>query len=392
MASLKEKIPFIAASLLISVVSFMAQKTTGALVLMDVTPLPVRVLTAFRALMMYLWKTAMPVHLVPFYPYPQNVSFFSTEYFSAVVLISGITAACIFYEKKQPVWLSVWAYYLITLLPVLGLIQVGIHSMADRFTYLPGLGPFLVIGMGAAWILEKVYAAEKQRQVARLLTIAVAISVVISLSYLTLKQIAIWKSSLDFWNYVIEQEPRRAPTAYLNRGLAFGDKKEFDRAIEDFNKAISVNPKYVEAYLNRGMVFVVKGEFDKAIEDYNAAISVNPVFVDAYTNRGSAFYRKGELDRAITDYNTAISLQPLFTPAYINRAIAYKEKGEIDRALEDYNKALSLSPDFAGAYVGRANLYMKKDYIELAVKDYQKACDLGNETGCRKALFPFERW
>jgi protein O-mannosyl-transferase len=390
-AVLIEKIPFIAGSLLISLISFTAQKMTGALVLMDVTPLSVRVLVAFRALMTYLWKMIAPFNLLPFYPYPENVSILSIEYFSAIVLISGITAVCIFYAKKQKAWLSLWAYYVITLLPVLGLVQVGIYSMADRFTYLPSLGPFLFLGLIAAWVWRKAALPGKQRQTAGLFAIAITITLFIFVSFLTLKQIAIWKSSIDFWNYVVEKEPRRVPTAYLNRGLAYGDRGEFDRAMEDFDMALTINPRYGEAHLNRGMAFVAKGQFDRALEDYNAAIAAKPGYIDAYNNRGSLFNRKGQFDLALEDLNVAITMNPAYFAAYVNRGIAYKEMGELDRAIVDYNKALSLSPDFVKIYVGRGDIYMKKGDIELAVKDYQKACDLGSEDGCRKALFPTER-
>jgi Tfp pilus assembly protein PilF len=381
-----EKIPFIVFSLLISFISFKAQKTTGALELMAVTPLTVRVLVAFRALIMYLWKMLIPVDLLPLYPYPQDVSLLSGEYLFAIALSIGITTLCIFYAGKQKALLSAWSYYVITLLPVLGIVQIGSFSMADRFTYLPSFGPFLLAGLAAARTGSQAAGKAAQR-----LTAAVAIALAISLSYGTLKQITIWKSGVTLWSYFIDKEPRRFPEAYLNLGMAFGEEGKFDRAIEAFSAAVTINPKLGTAYLNRGMAFKQMGELDRAIEDYSTALSVKPDYVEAYNDRGSAFNRKGQFDRAIEDFNAAIAIDPTVYPAYINRGISYKEKGELDRAIRDYSKALSLNPDFVKGYIGRGDLYMKKGSVEFAVKDYHKACDMGNEIGCSKALLPFEQ-
>src|SRR5208337_114159 len=109
-----------------------------------------------KSLVAYLGKMLWPVDLVPYYPYPGNVSILSFEYLSAIALVIGITAVCIILAKKQKLWLTVWGIYVVTLLPVLGIVQVGNQSMADRYMYLPSLGPFLIMGLIAAWIWAKV--------------------------------------------------------------------------------------------------------------------------------------------------------------------------------------------------------------------------------------------
>ena len=384
-AMLLEKIPFVLGSLAIAVISIIAQKSIGALVLMDSKPFATRLLVACKAVATYLWKMLIPVDLLPFYPYPQQVSLLSAEYLLSVIVVVGITAGCIFAAGKRKVLTASWLYFLATLLPVLGFVQVGVYAMADRFTYLPSLGPFLLMGLGAAMIRERLAVRRSVERGA----IVVAVVLIVVMSHATVKQIAVWKSSIGLWNYVIEKEPRRILYAYLNRGVAFGDNKEFGRAIEDFTTAISMDPKSGNAYLNRGMALVAQGEFERAIMDYDMALALNPSFVDAYSNRGGVWYRKGELDRAIDDYNRALSLQPDSLPALINRAIAFKKKGATDRAIEDYSHVISLNPD-AKFFIGRGDLYMKKGDVERAVKDYRKACDQGSREGCRKAFFPVQ--
>jgi Tfp pilus assembly protein PilF len=378
-----EKIPFVIPSLLISVVSITAQHSIGALPLMASTSLGPRLLVAFHSIAAYLEKMLIPLDLMPVYPYPQDVRLLDPVYAVPLLLFFVVSVVAV---RVTPSWRALppaWLYYLITLLPVLGIVQVGTYAMADRFTYLPSLGPFLLTGLAAAWGWDKIKNRAGKNSV-----VSVVILLVISISVLTLKQIAVWKSSIDLWNYVIKKDPRRIQTAYLNRGVAYGDRREFDRAIADFTTVLSYDPRSVDAFLNRGMAHVARLEYDKAIADYDAALTVRPDFADAYTNRGSVFLRKKDFDRAIIDYDRAIALQPGLSAAYLNRALAHQEKGAVDLAIKDYDEALKGNLNFVNAYLKRGDLHMKKGDVERAVADYQNACKLGSNLGCRKALMP----
>jgi tetratricopeptide (TPR) repeat protein len=295
-----------------------------------------------------------------------------------------ITAACIKVAGKWPSLLAVWFYFIVTLLPVLGLIQSGPQAMADRFSYLPSLGPFLLAGAGSAWIWTRTAA----NPVARYATTAIAVVLVLTLSGLTLKQTAVWHDGITLWSCTIDGQSDRFPEPYYLRGIAFGDTGDLVNAISDYTTAIMIEPLYGPAYINRGVAFLERREIDLAIEDFNNAIRLKTNPPDSYTNRGNAFYKKGELNRAIEDYTVAISLEPSLYQAYLNRGNVYKVRQELDLALADYTKALSLNPAFAKGYMARGDVYLAKGVIELAVADYQKACTMGIEAGCNKALFP----
>ena len=343
-----EKLPFFALGLAASIVTILTQRAEGAMTLIEVVPLSTRLLVAAESLIMYLWKMIAPVHLVPYYPYPESISFLSLEYLSAIALVIGITAACMVTAKKQKLWLTVWGYYVVTLIPVLGIIQVGGQSMADRYTYLPSLGPFFMIGLAVAWVWRTVNALQRPGLV-RVACGAAAIFVFVSLSYATLVQISIWKNSFTLWSYVIEKEPGRVPMAYAYRGVAF----------------------------ERG------GRFDKAIEDYERAIALNPSYYQAYNNMGALLGKMSLFARAIEYFNKAIALSPDYTDAYYNRGITYVAIEQFGRALEDLNKAILLNPDDATAYVERGNLHLRMGNRGLAIADFQTACDLGYERGCK---------
>jgi Tfp pilus assembly protein PilF len=379
-----EKLPFVGASLLISVVSIGAQKSIGALPLMASTSLGSRLLVASHSISAYLGKMCIPFDLMPVYPYPQNVTLLDPVYLVPLLFFCGVSLVAVRVAAPWRAVPAAWFYYLITLLPVLGIVQVGTYSMADRFTYLPSIGPFLLVGMAVAWGWGTL-----RNQLGKKSFAAVVIFLTMFLSTLTVKQIVIWKSSIDLWNYVIMKEPQRIQTAYLNRGVAFGDRKNFGRAIADFTTALSLEPRSVDAYLNRGMAHVATGQSDKALADYDAALVIKPDFADAYINRGSVYLRNRDFDRAIVEYDRAIALQPGLSAAYLNRALAYQGKGAIDRAIKDYDEALKIIPDFANAYLKRGDLHMKNGAIERAVADYQNACKRGSTLGCNKSLIPF---
>ncbi len=168
---------------------------------------------------------------------------------------------------------------------------------------------------------------------------------------------------------------------YNNRGIDYGDKGEYDLAIEDFTKAIELKPDYAIAYNNRGAVYRSKDKHDLAIEDCNKAIQLKSDYAEPYSNRGSAYRNKGDYERAIEDYHIAIKLKPSFVEAYYNRGLAYHEKGELDVAIKDYSKAIELNPKLFHPYYNRGNAYLQKRDFDRAIEDYSKAIELNPELG-----------
>lgn len=415
-AAFKEKLPFMTFSVSIAIVTVIAQKKSGAMSFDESVQLPERVLVAFKALIVYLWKMLAPVNLVPFYPYEKDISLASFAYSGSIVVVIGITVACIVIAKKRPLFLAIWGYYVVSLVPVLGIIRTGTYSMADRYTYLPSLGPFLAFGLFVAWGLAKVDLMKQRPSLIKLLVAVTAIFLFSGMSYLTVKQIAVWKNSLVLWSYVIEKEPDRVPIAYNNRGLAykeigqveraiddynaairlapadakpytnrgivFGEIGQFEQAMEDFNAAIALNPKYADAYTSRGLVFEIRGQLEMAVEDYNTAIELKPLNMEAYLNRGVAFARMAQFDRAIKDYDRAISLNPYDYLTYSNRGIALSKSGQVTAAIKDFTSAIALNPRALDAYLVRGELFQKEGKHELALRDYQTACTMGSEAGC----------
>ena len=370
-----EKLPFVAASFFIAITSIIAQQSIGAMELMSVKPLSTRTLVACKAVVLYLWKMIVPLHLIPYYPYPQDVSLLSMEYAFPVLFIGGTTVAVILMARQKPLWVTIWVVYLIILLPTLGIVQVGVHSMGDRFTYLPSLAPFLLTGLGAlrvwTWVVETNWLIKTA-------VVSAACLCSCALIYLTLQQISVWKNSMVLWNYVIEAGTPFNPLAYNNRGHVYRDRGEFDKAISDYTVAITQEPAQAEYLVSRGVALCEKGDLEQAMTDLDRAIVLSPNEYLAYNNRGTVWFRKGELGRAIEDFNRAISLKPSEFLAYQNRGTLFENKGDIDKAISDYSAVLTINPFLAGVYISRGDLYMKKGALDRAARDYLEASNLGN--------------
>jgi protein O-mannosyl-transferase len=349
LAAIIEKIPLIGFSFVSSLLTILAAKTQGALTPMELATLPVRVLVAGRSLLDYMGKIIWPINLLPFYAYPRNVSIVSLEYFSVATLLIVITATCMVIAKRQRLWLAVWCYYIVTLMPVIGIVRVGLQSMADRFTYLPSIGPFLIIGLVVAWVANKKVVSSKISLLMKPIGLTVAFIILISMSYLTIKQIFLWENDIKLWSYAIDRDPDGAVVCYNNRGTAYGKMGQYDKALEDLDKAIMLYPDYSDAYSNRGIIYSKIGLLDSALQSFNKAVALKPNAAEAYSNRG----------------------------------VAYAMNGQYDKALEDYDRAIELNQDYAVSYYNRGKLFLNTGKQERALADFQKACDLGYENACK---------
>ena len=272
-----EKLPFAVFSLLSSIVTVLAQRSGYAI--LEEIPLSTRMLVAAKSLIAYLWNMAWPRDLLPFYPYPRNVSPASPGYVGAAVLVVGITVACVFIARKRRLWPAAWSYYVGTLLPVLGIVQVGGQSMADRYTYLPSIGPFLVLGILAAWGVARVEAFAKGSRYPGIAAMAGILLLFAVLSGLTVRQIGIWKSGIDLWSHVIKKEPDRVLFAYYSRGHALSKAGRYEEAIQDYSKVIALNYKeFGQTYVDRGLVYMKVGRAELALADFRRACALGDDF------------------------------------------------------------------------------------------------------------------
>jgi len=355
---------------------------SGAMESLEPVALPKRLLVAAVSLISYLGKMLLPLVLIPYYPYPKTASLLSPEYLVLLFLASGITLAAVMALKKNMLWIAAWAYFIVTLVPVLGIVRVGGQGMADRYTYLPSFAPFLIAGLAAAWLVTRVNVHQKRRLLLTCLA-AVFLVAVCSLSYLTFRQIGVWKDSIVLWSNVIEKLEGKVALPFNNRGIAYEKNGRLDLAIEDFSRAISLNPRYYRAFNNRGAALQKAGRHAQAAEDFTMAISLNPSYDEAYHNLGILYGSSGDLTRAREYFDMTLRINPGYAQAYNNRGYVYFLQGKHAEALHDFNRAISLDRNFAQFYMNRAKLYLFMEKKDSALADLRKACVMGNEEGCR---------
>jgi tetratricopeptide (TPR) repeat protein len=195
-------------------------------------------------------------------------------------------------------------------MPVLGIVQVGSQSMADRYTYLPCLGVFLAVGLMVAKVYEKTTGFTRWKVILRGGGLLIAMTILVALSVATIKQIGVWRNSIVFWNYIIEKEPERVPVAHNNLGVAYAAKGELDLAIDQYQTALRLNPGDALAYFNLGNAYLMKGLADMAIEQYHTALSLKPDYARAHFNLGMLYVSNGSLELAQKEFEAVLQIKP----------------------------------------------------------------------------------
>lgn len=341
-----KKTPFLILAVISAALTIWAQKK--GLVPLEVYSLPERFALSIRAYGFYLYKMALPFGLAHFYPRPEKIEFFSSGYLAAYALFTILTAAALISVKRHKALTLAWFFYLITLIPVIGIVQVGSQAAADRYTYLPSIGIFLLAGAGTGRLAKKYDL--KMRHIIIILAVIFA-----PISYLTIRQTGIWKDSLTLLTHEIELYPTFQ--AYANRAEAYSKAGLHEKAVFDYTKVIEMaaaegrTEVVYKGYIGRGATQMGTGDAYKAIDDYMAAIEVIPDGFVAHNNLGNSYKAVKDYPNAVASYQKAAVLRPEAPEPYFNLAIAYIETGDDDKAVEYMNMAASLGSKEAAQYL-----------------------------------------
>jgi tetratricopeptide (TPR) repeat protein len=349
-------------------VTFWAQNKGGAVVSMEYLPFSERVANAITSYVSYLGKIFWPVDLAVFYPYEN--SFPLWQILLSCFILIGITIVVTYAIRKLPFLFVGWFWYLGTLIPVIGLVQVGKQALADRYTYLPSIG----IAIMLAWGIPFLFPREDMR---KKILFPAGIACLVIMAVLTWQQCGYWKNSIELWNHAL-QVTKDNYIAHNSLGVALIDEGKIEEAIDHYNKAIHMNHNYIIAYNNRGLSHLKLGLYQKALDDFNEAMRLKPDFADPYNNRGFAYAKLAQYQLAIEDFNKAIGLKPDYAEACNNRGAIYAKFGQYQSAIQDFNNAISLKPDYAEAYKNRGLAYLLQGNKQLGCLDARKACALGN--------------
>ena len=371
-----EKIPFFTLSIASSIITVMAQKAGVAIRSLEEFHLDFRLLNALRSLVFYLEKMIVPVKLIPFYPFPERIYWLDLPYLLSALLVLAFTYLSLWMaRRKSYLFFIVWSYYVVTLIPVIGIVQVGSQAAADRYSYLPSLSIFLLIGIGISWLWGKA-ALSKFRKTIRGMLLSCVFVVILLLSYITIQQIQVWKNSETLWNHVISAFPKGVSFAHNNLGNTYYEKGELDKAISEYNRALILKSNYADAHYNLGAAYADKGMLDEAISEYKKALAINPDHADAHYNLGLDYGNKGMLDEAISEYKKALAINPDYADAYYNLGVIYSSKRMFDKAISEYKKVLAINPDYVDAHYNLGLNYGNEGMLDEAIFEFKRALAL----------------
>ena len=331
---LVEKLPLFAMSAASSAITFLVQRQGGTVASSVELPLADRVGNAIISYIAYLEKTAWPAHLAAYYPYPRVLSAVSVAV-CALGLI-GLSVGAILAARRYPYVLIGWLWYLGTLVPAIGVVQVGTQAMADRYTYIPLIGIFMILAWGIADALVRWPRLTTP-------TTVVAATAIILCAAATRMQVTYWESSRTLWRHALSVTTDNY-AAHTYFGNALSTEGKVDSAIVEYNEALRIRPDYPEAHNNLGPALASKGRVDEAITHFVEAIRLRPNFADAHNNLGVALATQGKVHEAIAQYNEVLRRDPDNSRARGNLGLALQAQGKTADAVREFELALRLNP------------------------------------------------
>ncbi|MHB8068565.1 MAG: tetratricopeptide repeat protein [Desulfobaccales bacterium] len=331
-----EKVPLLILSLLCSVVTIFAQRTSGALARLGEVPLSERVATALAAYVWYPLKMLWPSRLAVLYPHPLD-SIPLWQELGAGLLLALTSLLLLRLGRRYPYLLVGWLWYLGTLLPVIGLVQVGDQAWADRFTYVPLLGLFIIFAWGAREVTAGWPGARILRPGGAGLILAALLAV-------TFFQVRLWRDSITLFEHTLSVTADNYLIQH-NLGVALAARDQREQAARHFTEALRLNPANARAQNRRGEDLVAQGRIAEGIARFQTAVKLKPDFLEAYNNLGLAYASQGRMDQAIAMFHQAITLDPNFAAAYKNLGLALACQGRKQEARKMLEKAVQINPN-----------------------------------------------
>jgi len=409
-----EKIPFLALSLLSSYITFLVQQKGGAV--STSISLGARIANALISYCRYVGKMFWPENLSVLYPHPGRWPVWEVAVSGSLLLLIFLAVAVL--GRKRPyLWVG-WLWFFGMLVPVIGLVQVGVQSMADRYTYVPLIGLFMMLVWGCgdvvlaklrtdrkleivsaksspsppreeragerrpfphtgfpapatsgAWSLEFPWSLELGAW-----GIAAAL-LLLCCALVTLRQVQYWRNSETLFAHAV-QVTKNNYLAYNNLGFYQSAAGKTSEAMENYRMALKINPSYEDALNNMGYALAGQKKYAEAIPYYEAALRVRPNHVEVHNNLGNALSEIGKIDAAISQYRFVLEQKPDHADAHNNLGIALAMRGQIEEAVNHFHEAIRFKPNYSSAHSNLGNAFAVQHKFEDAIKEYQESLRL----------------
>lgn len=347
---LVEKVPFLIPIGAVGALTFAAQQRAGAVSSTELLSIGQRLANIPVNYVAYVGRTIFPADLLPFYPYPEaGVPLAMVVGATAFVVTASVVALAM--VDRRPWLMTGWFWFVGTLVPVIGLVQVGGQATADRYTYVPLIGLFVIVAWG---LVEGV----TRRPRGRLAVAAVSLLVVVTLAWLAHAQTARWRDSRTLFAYVVETHPGNV-VGQSSLGRALLEAGEIEDAKRHVERALEIHPGHLTARLNRGIIYAKEGDYEAAIASYNAVLRADADNSLARTNIGSALVRQGKPKEALGHLRVALERNPNNADALVNLGAAYILLDRDAEAIEPLLRALELTPGDSVAHLNLAVAYVE---------------------------------
>jgi protein O-mannosyl-transferase len=334
-----EKLPLLAVALAAGLVGLLARHETAVL---QPLSLGFRIQQACYGLAFYLGKTMVPVRLTPFYPVPLALRLPPTTVAGSAGLVLVLTALLIYQRRRWPGGLVAWAYYVVTVLPVLGLISFSTLLMADRYSYLPCMAWAVVGGAVVLAVLRRLGTR------GRSLLGTGLFAILLLLGGSSWRQSRLWHDSETLFRYVLALN-QDLPEVHNDLGFVLANQHRTDEGMAEYRKALAIKPDFTKAMNNLGLVLLGQGRYAEASEQYRKALDVDPDYAFGHNNLGLALMYLGQTSEALAHFQKAVALAPEYVLAFANLGGALLTMGRVEEAIAQYRKALELRPDYAAA-------------------------------------------
>ena len=340
-----EKVPLFALSACSCIVTLFTQRQGPNPI--DQLPFLWRLNNSFVSYVTYIRQMLWPARLAVFYPHP-NDRLPLGDVIVAISLIIGVSLLVIYLRRARPYLVTGWVWYVGMLVPVIGLVQVGEQAHADRYTYLPQIGLYIMV----AWAVGDLLAESRSRARRALIGVAAAITIV-SLSVRAFGQTSYWKNSETLWNHTLAVTGEN-DVAHNNLGFLFLRKGELDKAISEFQAALDIRARETQTHYNLGAAliqnnlgnaFARKQLWDEAIGHLEEAVRLRPDYADGYFNLGSVLFQQGRIDEAVAQWQKVLAIRPTDAEAHRNIANALRKRGDVKGAIAEYEEALNITPE-----------------------------------------------
>jgi len=372
-ALLLEKLPLFAIAAAVSLLTVLAQRSQGAVATLSAVPLGLRVANALVAYLAYLGKSVWPVDLSVDYPHAAYLGAAATQrimraaWLSAPLLLA-FTLAALALLRRAPYVAVGWGWYLVTLLPVIGLVQAGQQAMADRYAYLPLIGAYIVL----AWALRD---AVRWRPALRPLAIGIASLAVIACAIGARRQLTVWSDSVALLSHAVAVEPD-SYFAHTNLAAVQVQLGHTDEAIAHYQAALAIYPTYPTALTGLGSIRFTQGDFAAAAELHRRALQADATSPVVFANLGGALIRLGDLPAAGEALEHAVALQPDYAMARANLGMLYLQEGRAADAALQLERAIALGPDTAARRKALGLAYARSDRWPQAAENFAAALQL----------------